>query len=135
MARTMVAHGAHSELAIVPLERQRCHALGTPGDPTLPQGAERFARFCDDANYTSMNHTQGFSSMVEPLARFLVAAVGDHVAPDEVMRAPRRLYELTVGLVSAAIAGACSSSPAMNESASGESLVGARGATLVFAAA
>ena len=80
VVRTMVAHGAHSELAIVPLERQRCHALGTPGDPTLPKGAEKFARFCNDANYTSMNHTQGFSSMVEPLARFLVAAVGDQPA-------------------------------------------------------
>ena len=80
VVRTMVAHGAHSELAIVPLERQRCHALGTPGDPTLPKGAERFARFCNDANYTSMNHTQGFSSMVEPLARFLAAAVGDQPA-------------------------------------------------------
>ena len=35
-----------------------------------------------------------------------VAAVGDQVAPEVVVRAPSRLYELTVGLVSAAIAAA-----------------------------
>eukprot|EP01050_Picozoa_sp_SAG11_P013648 SAG11_NODE_1609_length_4585_cov_4.353321_6_plen_62_part_00 len=48
---------------------------GTPGDPSLPKGAAQWARFCDDQNYTSMNHTQGFSAMVEPLAQFLVDAV------------------------------------------------------------
>eukprot|EP01046_Picozoa_sp_COSAG06_P052505 COSAG06_NODE_8832_length_2059_cov_9.016837_2_plen_109_part_00 len=34
---------------------------GTPGDPSLPKGAAQWARFCDDQNYTSMNHTQGSS--------------------------------------------------------------------------
>ena len=50
-----------------------------------------------------------------------VAAVGDHVAPDDVMRAPSRLYEFTVGFVSAVMAGAWFRRPAVNESARGES--------------
>ena len=41
----------------------------------MPKGAAQWARFCDDQNYTSMNHTQGFSAMVEPLAQLLVDAV------------------------------------------------------------
>ena len=30
---TMLAHGAHSELGIVPLDQQRCFSIGNPGDP------------------------------------------------------------------------------------------------------
>lgn len=40
---TMIAHGGHSVLAVVPLNRQRCYALGTPGDPSLPKGAAEWA--------------------------------------------------------------------------------------------
>lgn len=30
---TMLAHGAHSELGIVPLDQQRCFSIGNPSDP------------------------------------------------------------------------------------------------------
>ena len=85
----MLAHGAHSELGLIPLDKQRCFALGTPGDPAVPPEAQRFARFCPRAprmsnysstNYSSLNHTQGFAGMVQPLARFLVAAVAGELS-------------------------------------------------------
>ena len=70
----MVANGGRSELAIVPLDQQRCYSIGVPGDPTLPAG-QNLSRFCSSPNMTSINHTQGFSGMVEPLTRFLLKHV------------------------------------------------------------
>ena len=55
-----------------------------PGDPTVPPEAKRFSHFCPtgaavdpvygSANYTSLNHTQGYAGMVVPLTQFLVDA-------------------------------------------------------------
>ena len=71
----MLAHGAHSELGIVPLGQQRCFSIGNPGDPAVAE-ADTFQQFCKDPNTTSLNHTQGFAGAVEPLARFLMKALG-----------------------------------------------------------
>ena len=68
----MRANGALSELHIVPLDQQRCYSVGNPGDPTVPVADGRFQRFCSNRSLTSINHTMGFSSMVEPLTRFLL---------------------------------------------------------------
>ena len=68
----MRANGATSELHIVPLDQQRCYSVGNPGDPTVPVADRRFQRFCSNRSLTSINHTMGFSSMVEPLTRFLL---------------------------------------------------------------
>ena len=46
---TMIAHGAHSELGIVPLNEQRCFSIGDPGDPAVP-AADRWSRFCASPN-------------------------------------------------------------------------------------
>ena len=71
---TMIANGGRSRLAIVPLDQQRCYSIGNPGDPTLPVG-QNLSQFCSSPNMTSINHTQGFSAMVEPLTRFLLSAL------------------------------------------------------------
>jgi hypothetical protein len=71
----MLAHGAHSEIGIVPLDQQRCFSIGNPGDPAVP-AADTFQKFCDDPNTTSLNHTQGFAGAVEPLTHFLMTALG-----------------------------------------------------------
>jgi hypothetical protein len=70
----MIANGGRSRLAIVPLDQQRCYSIGNPGDPTLPVG-QNLSQFCSSPNMTSINHTQGFSAMVEPLTRFLLSAL------------------------------------------------------------
>lgn len=72
---TMLANGGKSELAIVPLDQQRCYSLGNPGDPTVPTEAAQLSRFCAAPNMSSINHTQAFSGMVLPLVRFLLDAV------------------------------------------------------------
>lgn len=72
--RTMLAHHAWSEIAIVPLDQQRCFSIGNPGDPAVP-AADTFQRFCSEPNATSLNHTQGFAGMVVPLTNFLIRAL------------------------------------------------------------
>ena len=72
--RTMLAHHAWSEIAIVPLDQQRCFSIGNPGDPAVP-AADTFQRFCSEPNATSLNHTQGFAGMVVPLTKFLIRAL------------------------------------------------------------
>jgi hypothetical protein len=71
--RTMLDHEGLSEIGIVPLDQQRCFSIGSPGDPAVP-AADTFQRFCSEPNATSLNHTQGFAGMVQPLARFLMRA-------------------------------------------------------------
>ena len=55
----------------------------------MPVAGRASARFCPRAprmsnysstNYSSLNHTQGFAGMVQPLARFLVAAVAGELS-------------------------------------------------------
>ena len=73
----MLAHGAHSELMIVPENLNRCFATGQLDDPAVPTD-DSFAQFCSSPNMSSMNHTIGFAGMVEPCAAFLVAAFAHH---------------------------------------------------------
>mmetsp|Transcript_16557 Transcript_16557/g.53139 ORF Transcript_16557/g.53139 Transcript_16557/m.53139 type:complete len:233 (+) Transcript_16557:437-1135(+) len=93
-----------------------------PSRPAAPMAAAiRYGLALMSASRSSMRRSSGTRMRAVRLFPAHVAAVGDHVAPDEVMRAPSRLYELTVGLVSAVSAGAWASRPAVKESASGES--------------
>ena len=87
---TMVAHGAHSVLMLVPEDDARCFCVGTPGlegtgeatkgnpysvacanipadDSPLP--------FKQDGLLHCMDHTMGFAGMVEPLTQFAMGAV------------------------------------------------------------
>ena len=74
------------------------------------------------ARRSSIRLSSGTRTSAVRLLPAHVHAPGDHVAPDAVVDALSRLYELTVGLVSAATAGACCSTPARKESAVGERL-------------
>ncbi len=75
----MVKHNATSELHLIPLSEQRCFSTGQPEDPSAAAaagGKEPYARYCDSSfKLNSMNHTTGASGQVEPLVRFLLAAL------------------------------------------------------------
>jgi hypothetical protein len=79
----MVAHNATSELHLIPLDRQRCFAIGQHQDPTVgsaSDGKDTYTRYCDSGGgpasvFRSMNHTTGMAEAVEPLVRFLLKAL------------------------------------------------------------
>jgi hypothetical protein len=73
----MLRHGAHSEFLHVPMENENCYTIGVPGDPAVPAG-DTFARFCSNPNVSSINHTKGFASMVEPATNFMLSAFESH---------------------------------------------------------
>jgi hypothetical protein len=76
---TMLAHGAHSELHIIPLDRMRCYSIGDPDDPDVP-AFDTFAKFCANPNMTSLNHSIADAAMVGPVVKFLLKAFGNRSA-------------------------------------------------------
>ena len=92
---TMVAHGAHSVLALVPEDDARCFCVGTPGLEGSGQAAkgnpysvacasippdDSPLPFKQDGLLHCMDHTMGFAGMVEPLTQFAMDAVASEAA-------------------------------------------------------
>jgi hypothetical protein len=55
---TMLAHGAHSELGIVPLDQQRCFSIGNPGDPVSQRPTRRTCVRLDTPCCASIVHSR-----------------------------------------------------------------------------
>ena len=84
---TLVAHGVKSQLVLTPPADETCFCIGNPADPAAAQSPllNGCASFVPYANatahkssplFTCEPHTTGFAAMVEPLASFVVRAVG-----------------------------------------------------------
>eukprot|EP01050_Picozoa_sp_SAG11_P001941 SAG11_NODE_92_length_17132_cov_10.277285_15_plen_99_part_00 len=95
----MLAHGARSELALIPPELERCYCIGQVDDPAAagspllshcpsfhggmaPVIPGRTSIYSPELNETGayedhstercVSHAMGFAAMVEPLTRFLI---------------------------------------------------------------
>ena len=83
---TLLAHGVKSVLSLVPAEDEKCACVGNPanpaasGSPYLDQCAKpSWGQGCTTmgGNDCCIAHTQGFATMVEPAANFVLEVTAD----------------------------------------------------------